>query len=134
MTTVHTVPNTPTTGTGGRQRIVYDLVASSMLHRIVDAAPVGDPRLAEAYYRLGVIEARSVDSYWVPQTEFHLEAAIRAAPDGPFAERAYALLEEYVLLGHGGPEGLPDEVTANLAALRVLLDAPPSAGPARGTR
>jgi hypothetical protein len=119
---------------GGRQRIVYDLLASSMLHRSVDAAPAGDPQLAEAYYLLGVIEARTVDSYWVPQTEFHLEAAVREAPRGPFAEQAYALLEEYIVLGHGGPEGLPDEVTANLAELRALLDGPASPGPARCAR
>ncbi len=81
-----------------------------------------------------MIEARSVDSYWVPQTEFHLEAAIRAAPGGPYAEQSYALLEEYIVLGHGGPEGLPDAVTANLAELRALLDGPESTGPARGVR
>jgi hypothetical protein len=110
----------------GRERLVYDLVASSLLHRYVAGAEKGDPGLAEAYYLLGVIEARTVDSYWVPQTELHLEAAIRADPRGRFAEPAYAALEEYVLVGYGGlaPEVLPAEVRAHLADLRALIAEP----------
>jgi hypothetical protein len=110
----------------GRERLVYDLVASSLLHRYVAAATEGDAGLAEAYYLLGVIEARTVDSYWVPQTELHLEAAIRADPRGPFAEPAYAALEEYVLVGYGGlaPEVLPAEVRTHLADLRALIAQP----------
>jgi hypothetical protein len=114
----------------GRERLVYDLVASSLLHRYVAAAPEGDPGLAEAYYLLGVIEARTVDSYWVPQTELHLEAAIRADPRGAFAEPAYAALEEYVLVGYGGldPEAIPAPVRAHLAELRALIAEPAPAG------
>ena len=64
---------------------------------LMPAGP-GDTAVAEAYYLLGVIEARSVDSWWVPQTELHLEAAIRTDPHGPYAEKAYAMLEEYVVM------------------------------------
>ena len=109
---------------GGRERLVYDLAASGVLHRYVDGAKKGDPSLAEAFYLLGVIEARTVDSYWVPQTEFHLEAAVRLDPKGPYAERAYNLLEEYIVLGYGGSSGVhvPPDVESRLAQLRGLID------------
>lgn len=109
----------------GRERLVTDLVASSVLLRAIEAAPGPDPALAEAYYHLGVIEARSGDSYWVPQAEFHLEAAVRTDPRGPYAERAYALLEEYLLLGFGASTDadLAPRVRTLLAELRALLDA-----------
>jgi len=107
----------------GRERLVYDLVASSVLHRTIAAAPENDPSLSEAFYLLGVIEARSVDSWWVPQTELHLEAAIRADPRGPYAAKAYAMLEEYVVMGYGGlsRDLLPADVAAQLAELRGLI-------------
>jgi len=113
----------------GRERLVYDLVASSVLHRTIAAAPAGDTSVAEAYYLLGVIEARSVDSWWVPQTELHLEAAIRADPHGPYAQQAYAMLEEYIVMGYGGlsRDLLPADVAAQLAELRGLISGP---GPA----
>ena len=117
----------------GRERLVYDLVASSVLHHTIAAAPAGDTSVAEAYYLLGVIEARSVDSWWVPQTELHLEAAIRTDPHGPYAEKAYAMLEEYVVMGYGGlsRELLPADVAAQLAELRGLISRPDPA-PANG--
>ena len=63
-----------------RERLIYDLVASALLLRYVDQAKLNDGDLAEAFYWLGVAESRSIDAYWVPQTEFHLEAAIPARP------------------------------------------------------
>lgn len=110
----------------GRERVVYDLVASSELHRLIDAGQQSDRDLAEAFYLLGLIEIRSIDSYWIPQAEFHLEAAVRVDPRGPFADQAYALLEEYTVLGVGAiDESELDPVTArSLAELRALMDAP----------
>jgi hypothetical protein len=108
-----------------RERLVYDLVASALLLRYIDLAPKDDPRLAEAFYWLGVAESRSIDAYWVPQTEFHFEASIRLDPSGPFAEDAYALLEEYVTVGYGGvfgEEELPLDVWAQLQDLRNMID------------
>jgi hypothetical protein len=122
----------------GRERVVYDLVASSLLHRLVSDSPQPGPELAEAYYLLGVIEARTIDSYWVPQTELHLEAAIRADPGSPVAQKAYAALEEYVLSGYGGLSGdyAPADVRAHLAELRKLAEgrAPAAPGPGEGRR
>ena len=60
---------------------------------------------------------------WVSQAGALLEASIRLAPKAPFAETAYAILEEETLLDYGGLDGeaLPPDVAANLAELRGLL-------------
>jgi hypothetical protein len=110
----------------GRERIVYDLVASGQLLRLIDAAEQPDPSLAEAFYLLGLVEVRSIDSYWVPQAEFHLEAAVRIDPKGPFADEAYAMLEEYIVLGFGAIDEseLEPGTARNLAELRALIDSP----------
>jgi hypothetical protein len=111
----------------GREQMIYDLVASSLLLRLIDRRDASEAELAEAYYLLGVVEARSVDSYWLPQAEFHLEAAIRLAPRADFAENAYALLEEYILIGYGGLTGadLPLDIWTKLQSLRKLVERAP---------
>ncbi len=108
----------------GREQTVYDLAASSLLLRFVDGNARDPEELAEAYYLLGVVEARSVDSYWLPQAEHHLEAAIRLAPTSASAASAYALLEEYVVVGFGGANGdaLPDEAWEKLRELGQLIE------------
>ena len=69
------------------------------------------------------MEARSLDGFWINLSERHLEAAIRADPRGPLAERAYALLEETQVLGFGGSSGehLPTDVWNLLRELRELM-------------
>lgn len=108
-----------------RVSLVYDLAASSDLLQLVAARQIGQDGLAEAYFELGGIAARIERGAWIPEIEQDLEIAIRLAPGGPFAEKAYALLEEYTLETYGGSEGVdvPDDVTARLAELRALLDA-----------
>jgi mono/diheme cytochrome c family protein len=109
-----------------REGLVYDLMASSLLHRFVDGRSGPAEELAEAFYLLGVIQARIGYAPWVPETEYYLEASIRLAPATDSAERAYLLLEEYTVLGYGGSSGtyLPADVVQKLAELRGLLDAP----------
>lgn len=109
----------------GRDQTVYDLVASSLLLQMLDDADTKGARRAEAYYLLGLVESRTVDSHWVPQAEVHLESAIRLAPDAPFAEDAYAVLEEYVIIGWGGASStdLPADEWTKLRELRELIDA-----------
>jgi tetratricopeptide (TPR) repeat protein len=112
-----------------RDGLVYDLAASSVLLRWIDARVTGaaqgaqDLELATAYYELAVIEDRTAFSIWAPQTDAYMEAAIRAAPSGPHARRAYARVEEQLLteLGATGPEGLPEQERARLAQLRELI-------------
>ncbi len=108
-----------------RRALVHYVVASSMLHRYIDAhAAAGGESVAEAYYLLGLVESRIGRNAWVSQAGVLLEESIRRAPKSPFAETAYAILEEETLFDYGGGngEGLPPEVAANLASLRALLD------------
>jgi hypothetical protein len=86
-----------------RDGLVYDLAAGSVLLRWIDTREKGargaqDLELASAYYELGVIEDRTAFSIWAPQTDAYMEAALRAAPSGPLAHRAYgASLEQHAL-------------------------------------
>ncbi len=121
---------------GDRGALVEYLLASSILHQELAAAAEPDVELADAYYRLGVIESRIGRSLWLSQTEDLLETAIRLDPGDPRAERAYALLEEFVVSGHTGSSGVhvPDDVRARLDELRTLIDrsaAAPAAAPAQ---
>jgi hypothetical protein len=98
--------------------------ASSVLHRFVAAHPQDGRELAEAYYWLGVIESRVGRTFWLSQTEYFLEAAIRLAPSSPFAHKAYDLLEEFVVSGYTGSSGVnvPADEKARLQELRELID------------
>lgn len=122
-------------GPFGRDGLVQDLAAASLLVRwleedrarreSVTRNPTARERsdTSQAYYWLGVVEARSLDGFWVNLSERHLESAIRADPKGPFAKKAYARLEETQFLGYGGASGndLPADVLTNLRELRELI-------------
>lgn len=110
-----------------RRGVVYDLAASALLYREIEARRLTGTTLAEAYYLLGGIEARTGRATWVPEAEFHLETAVRLAPGAPFARDAYDLLEEYTVLNYGGSSGIhvPPDVEHKLAELRQLIDAAP---------
>lgn len=109
----------------GQERLVADLLASGLLLRFIDQRDPGDPvaDVAEAYYLLGGVEARTVEAFWVPQSEFHLAASIRLAPGGPHASRALSLLRTQYELGYGGSSGvhLPQDVWATLRELETLI-------------
>jgi len=106
-----------------QEGLVYNLMASSVLHRYVDGTVESRRQMAEAYYLLGVADAGSRRSFWVSQAEFYFETAIRADPKSPTAEKAYALLEEYTVLGYSGSSGVhvPPDVQATLDSLRALM-------------
>ncbi len=124
-------------GPFGRDGLIQDLAAASLLVRWLEedrarrSAETRNPTAkersdtAQAYYWLGVVEARSLDGFWVNLSERHLESAIRADPKGPFAKKAYARLEETQFLGYGGASGneLPADVVTNLRELRELIQA-----------
>lgn len=107
----------------GRERMVRDLVATTILRRYIDGVGVTDEQLAKAFYLLGFVERRSVGSFWVPQAEFHFEAAMRLHPDGPLAKDAFRLFEESIQIGYGGSAGvqLPVDVQTKLVDLRNLV-------------
>jgi hypothetical protein len=108
-----------------QQSLVYYLAASSVLYRWIDARGPEPDGMAEALYLLGVADAAARRSYWVSQAEFFFEWAIRSDPGSPFAKQAYALLEEYTVLGFSGSAGVfvPHEMQATLDELRALIDA-----------
>jgi hypothetical protein len=115
---------------GARALLVRYEAASGTLHRFVASLPERDPRAAEAYYWLGVIESRIGRSFWLSQTEPYLEAAIRLAPGDPVAQKAYDLLEEFTISGYSGSSGdhVPEDVQAWLDELSGLITAAKSAG------
>jgi hypothetical protein len=107
----------------GQGRMVSDLLASGLLLQLLDESEAWNAELAEAFYLLGVTEARSVDAFWVPYADFHLEMAIRVDPHGPFAVPAFELLKSQLELGYGGSSGvhLPTDVAVTLKELKKLM-------------
>jgi hypothetical protein len=104
--------------------LVHYLVASSRFHRYLEDHPdEGDRDVAEAYYWLGLIESRVGGNYWVSESDFYLETAIRLAPRDPIATQAFALYEEEAILGWTGSSGnnMPPEVRNRVEELRSLV-------------
>jgi hypothetical protein len=102
--------------------LVHFVVASSLLHRYVDAQAATTPALVEAYYLLGVAESYISRTSWVAETPFFLEVAIRLDPQSPMAAQAYDLLNAYILAAYTGSSGvhLPQEMQEYLEGLRRL--------------
>jgi hypothetical protein len=105
-----------------QQGLVHFAVASSLLHRYIDARPTEQKSLAEAYYLLGVAESYISRSSWISETAFFLETAIRLAPASPIAAQAYDVLNTYILTEYTGSSGLhlPAELQEHLDELRRL--------------
>jgi mono/diheme cytochrome c family protein len=107
-----------------RAQLVELLEASGLLHRALSAGVLDDSQRAEAYYLLGVIETRIGRSYWLSEAEAYLETAIRLAPGQPVAQRAYALLYDFLVSGYSGSGGthVPPDVHNKLELLRLIAD------------
>ena len=107
-----------------RRALINYIAASSILHRYVESHSRSDVDLSEAYYLLGLTESRFEHDYWFSQADVYLETAIRLAPQSAFAERAYDLLEEKIILDYTGSSGvyLPEEIEAWLEELRRLIE------------
>lgn len=84
-------------GMRDRTAAIDDLVTASLLRRFVGAqSPATGPAVAEAYHMLGVIALRTMEpKYSVPEMEVLFASAIKADPQGPFAQSSYVLLEEF---------------------------------------
>ena len=97
--------------------------AGGTLHRFLASLPAEDPRAAEVYYWLGIVESRVGRSFWLSEAEPYWEAAIRLAPADPIARQAYARLEDFVVAGYTGSSGehVPPDVQAWLAELSRLI-------------
>jgi hypothetical protein len=99
------------------------IAASGVLHRYIAASSDPPRQLGEAYYLLGVIESRIGRSMWASQTGPLLEAAIRMGPTEPYADRAFDLLEEFLVSGYTGTSGtnIPADVRQRLDDLHELM-------------
>jgi hypothetical protein len=102
---------------------LHFIVASAVLESYIDAHRKHDAALGEAYYLLGVVEARIGRNYWVTPAPFLLAESVRVAPKAPTAEQAYALLERELLRSYEGSEHeeLPPEDRAHLDSLQELM-------------
>jgi len=106
-----------------RAGLIHYTRASALLHDYVDRNRASSTELSEAYYLLGVCESHTGRSSWLSSPEIYLEAAVRAAPAGPFAAKALSLLEWYALVEYTGSGGthVPDDVQALLDELARLV-------------
>lgn len=110
-----------------RSQLVDFIFASRLLNTYVQEKDVPGKKsrldLAEAYYLLGLTESLIGRSYWLSQTDFYLETAVRSAPKSRFAEKAYALLEEQVLVEYSGSGGtdIPADMQKTLDELWGLM-------------
>ncbi|MEE8311586.1 MAG: hypothetical protein V3R77_04970 [Candidatus Binatia bacterium] len=109
-----------------RRWLAHLVVASAILENYIDSHPTPDPRLAEAYYLLGMTEARIGRNYWVTPAPFLLETSIRMAPGESFARDAFALLEQELLMSYEGSdyEEIPPEERLVLDELQTLIARP----------
>jgi hypothetical protein len=114
--------------------LALDLYASGLLEQEVakraERPKASDTDLAEAFWLLALVDARTTPPLRLSQEEIYLEAALRAAPEGPLAGRAYARIEELVLIDYGSARtaDLPDEARTRLAELRRILHEPEGEG------
>ena len=73
---------------------------------------------------MGVAESRISRSYWVSETDYLLDRAIRTDPKSEVARQAYAFLTEYTISAHAetsAREVSPD-MQADLEELRKLIE------------
>ncbi|MDH3215992.1 MAG: hypothetical protein OEN01_06825 [Candidatus Krumholzibacteria bacterium] len=107
-----------------RSQLVDFVAATTLLHRYLSTSPDDDLDVAEAYYLLGVAESYISRSYWLSETEFLLEKAIRRAPGSEVAKKAYAFLDEYTRSGYRvtPARAVSPERQANLDELRQLIE------------
>lgn len=107
-----------------RAGLVYCLRASGLLRDMLAAkAKLPDEQKSESYYLLGVIEIVAGRSSWLPQTAEYLEAAIRSKPGSSSARKAFALLEEHLIIfayNDNSEKLVPEELTVRINELRPL--------------
>jgi hypothetical protein len=105
-----------------RAGLIYDLLASSLLHRLLDAPTQKPSDGAETYYLLGVTDSAVRSSPWLSDAHWYLASAIRTAPHSAIAARAFNAYEDMTILEWSGSAGtqMPRDVVAELDRLRAL--------------
>ncbi len=106
-----------------RTALVDFIVASGMLNTYMQSKKISAENTAQAYYLLGITESLIGRSTWLTQTDYYLEASVRANPKSKTALKALDALEQQILMEYSGSGGtnIPDDVQANLDDLRNLV-------------
>jgi len=78
--------------TSPRPELVRMAAANTLLHRYLQALSTYDSESSEVFYLLAVTESHLSRSYWIAETDFLLEKAVRSAPKSDFARKAFAVL------------------------------------------
>ncbi len=110
---------------GSYAALVHNIVASTILEKLIAADPQPGPELGESFFLLGIVESRIGRNYWVTPAPFLFETSIRLAPGEPYARKAYTMLEREMLKSYEGSpiEELPGEDRERLSELRALMSA-----------
>ena len=106
-----------------RTALVDFIVASGLLNTYMQNKKISAENTAQAYYLLGITESLIGRSTWLTQTDYYLEASVRANPKSKTALKALDALEQQILMEYSGSGGtnIPDDVQANLDDLRNLV-------------
>jgi hypothetical protein len=105
-----------------RAGLIDDLLASSILHGLLEDPKQPTAERAETYYLLGLTDAQVRASPWLSDAAWYLTSAIQTAPHTPLAEKAFDAYEDMTLLSWTGSAGIdvPPDVAAELDRLRAL--------------
>jgi hypothetical protein len=105
-----------------RAGLVDDLIASSILHALLEDPKQPTAERAETYYLLGLTDAQVRASPWLSDAAWYLMSAIETAPHTSIAQKAFDAYEDMTLLSWTGSAGidLPPDVMAELDRLRAL--------------
>lgn len=106
-----------------RTGLVYMLQAGGLLRKVVADPKTPPADRSEAYLILGMIEIIGGRTFWISQAADYFEAAIRANPGSDSASKAYAYLEEHLIVFAFtvNSERLPPaDLTARLKELQPL--------------
>lgn len=106
-----------------RTALVDYIVASGLLNRYMQNKSIPPEKASQSYYLLGVTESLIGRTTWLTQTDYYLEASVRAAPKSKTAQKALDALEQQILMEYSGSGGtnIPDDIQANLEDLRNIV-------------
>lgn len=107
-----------------RSRLVDFIASIALVHRYLSSHPESNVNVAESYYLLGVAESYVAHSYWISETDYLLEKAIRMAPKSDFAKQALVFLEDYASSAYKvtPARAVPPESQTNIEELRKLTE------------
>jgi hypothetical protein len=106
-----------------RPDLVRMIAANTILHRYLQALSPGESVASEIYYLLAVTESRVTKSFWISETDYLLEKAVRSAPKSEYGRKAFAVLVDRSTGTQpvSAYEGMPEQ-KIDIEALRKLVE------------